>query len=66
MREPDRQDCLSSTTLAAQVIPSHRRPSRSSLRITTDRGETADHLPFSEVVETYQAELLAFRRNVPD
>jgi chorismate-pyruvate lyase len=27
---------------------------------------TADHLPFSEVVETYQAELLAFRRNVPD
>lgn len=23
---------------------------------------TADHLPFSEVVETYQAELLAFRR----
>jgi chorismate-pyruvate lyase len=23
---------------------------------------TADHLPFSEVVETYQSELLAFRR----
>jgi chorismate-pyruvate lyase len=52
-----------------QPRPQPQRPTRRTMAIPKELFQhrallyTADHFPFSEVVETYQSELLAFERN---
>jgi hypothetical protein len=45
MREPDRQDCLSSTMLAEQVISSNRRSSRSFAEEDTGASASREAAP---------------------